>query len=450
MRTDRRVDTAARAFRLAHRLVQRLAHAVQPLELERVAVARHVEDGRDGVRIVGRELRIDAVGHAEQLARIGDVGNVGVRLAREDRIAGESERLRPFDLGVPVGALDEAHHDPPIELTRQRVEPVDDEGSARAVGLDYHAEAVPAGKLGVGKHALDDIERKVEPVGLLGVDVQAHAGMARGERQRQQPLAHDRQHPVSLQDLVARMQRRELHRNAGVAADVGAGRAAVQRRDRVGIGVMVADRVGVGARRLAEHVIGIEIAFRRHRTAAAHRFLDGAAEHELLAHLAHGRRDGSADHRLAEPANHGAQRAFDAALDFVVQHLAGEHQRPGRGVDEDRAGALNAPTSRAARSCRGSGRRRSRHRARAAAPRQGTSAPRPPWSRGHRSRGTPPSAADRMSRAPRAPDRPRGRRCACARRRKALPARRGVSAPRLPTAGSWRACPRGWRRVRWS
>ena len=33
-----------------------------------------------------------------------------------------------------------------------------------------------------------------------------------------------------------------------------------------------------------------------------------------------------------------AQRALDAALAFV-EHLAGQHQRPGRGVDEDRTGA---------------------------------------------------------------------------------------------------------------
>ena len=97
-------------------------------------------------------------------------------------------------------------------------------------------------------------------------------------------------------------------------------------------------RVGLGARRLAEHVVGIEIALRGHRPAAPHRLLDGAAEHELLAHLAHRRRHRRADDRLAEPAHHGAQRAFDAALAFV-EHLARQHQRPGRGVDEDRAGA---------------------------------------------------------------------------------------------------------------
>jgi hypothetical protein len=49
--------------------VQRLAHAVQALELEAaVAVAaRHLQHGRDGVGVVGGELRIDPVGHASSM-----------------------------------------------------------------------------------------------------------------------------------------------------------------------------------------------------------------------------------------------------------------------------------------------------------------------------------------------------------------------------------------------
>ncbi len=68
MRADRRIDAAARAFGAAHRLVQRLAHAVQALELEAGAVvAGHLQDGGDGVGVVGGELRVDAVGHASSL-----------------------------------------------------------------------------------------------------------------------------------------------------------------------------------------------------------------------------------------------------------------------------------------------------------------------------------------------------------------------------------------------
>jgi hypothetical protein len=229
MRADRRIDAAARAFRFAHRFVQRLAHAVQALELEAVPIWRHRQHGGDGVRVVRGELRVDAVGHRQQLSRAGDVRDVRVRLAGEHRIAGQAMRLGALDLGVPVGALDQPHHDAPVEPPGQRVEPVDDEGGARPIGLHDDAETVPAGEFRLGQHALDDVERQIQPVGLLSVDVQPHAGVARGQRQRQQPVDHHRQHGLLLRDLVARVQRRQFHRNAGVVADIRARRAAVQR-----------------------------------------------------------------------------------------------------------------------------------------------------------------------------------------------------------------------------
>jgi hypothetical protein len=85
----------------------------------------------------------------------------------------------------------------------------------------------------------------------------------------------------------------------------------------------------------------------RHRPAALHGLRDGAAEHELLAHLAHCGGNGRADDRFAEPADHGAQRAFDAAF-ALVQNAAGQHQRPGRGVDENgaRSAGMRGPVVR--------------------------------------------------------------------------------------------------------
>ena len=46
---------------------------------------------------------------ASRRARAGDVGQVGRRLAGIDRIALEPRLLGELDLGVPVGALDQAH-----------------------------------------------------------------------------------------------------------------------------------------------------------------------------------------------------------------------------------------------------------------------------------------------------------------------------------------------------
>ena len=59
MAADRRIDPAGlvQPFGAGDLAVERLAHAVQPLEFEAAVVARHDRDGRDGVGIVGGELR---------------------------------------------------------------------------------------------------------------------------------------------------------------------------------------------------------------------------------------------------------------------------------------------------------------------------------------------------------------------------------------------------------
>ena len=67
---------------------------------------------------------------------------------------------------------------------RQRGEPVDHERRALLVGLHRQAEALPAGERRGREDALEEIERQVQPVGLLGVEGQADAAVARalGER----------------------------------------------------------------------------------------------------------------------------------------------------------------------------------------------------------------------------------------------------------------------------
>ena len=112
VRADRRVHAARQAelVRADDLRIQLLAHAMQALELERaLGLRRELDDRRDRLRIVSRELRIDARARADQLARAGDVRHIRVDLAREHRIAGEPALLRALDLAVPVRALHEPH-----------------------------------------------------------------------------------------------------------------------------------------------------------------------------------------------------------------------------------------------------------------------------------------------------------------------------------------------------
>ena len=111
MAADRRIDPARRLRQLGHqRLVEHLAHAVQALELVALDPARILDHARDGERVVGGELRVEMRARGQAVARAGGVAEVGHRLAGEHRIVGEPALLRALDLGVPIGALDQAHH----------------------------------------------------------------------------------------------------------------------------------------------------------------------------------------------------------------------------------------------------------------------------------------------------------------------------------------------------
>ena len=178
VRADRGVDAArpVEFFPADDFLIQRLAHAVQALELILAAIKirpGHRHDGGERLGVVGGELRKDRVRGGKQLARAGEIADVGVDLAGEDGEAFQPVDLGALDLRIPVGAFDEAHHQPAARAPREVDEKIDDEGAALAVGLDDEAEAVPAGEIGVEAERFQKVERQVEPLRFLGVDVEA-------------------------------------------------------------------------------------------------------------------------------------------------------------------------------------------------------------------------------------------------------------------------------------
>ena len=152
---------------------------------------------------------------------------------------------------------------------------------------------------------LDQVERELEPVGLLGVDVEADV-VAAGEQQQRlqarQQLGHD---AGVLGAAVARVQGGELHRDAGAGVDPPAPAGLADGVDRVLVGGEVAGGVGGGHRGLAQHVVGEAVAARLAGDGALQRLLDGLAGDELPAEQAHGEVDRGADHRLAAAARSG-------------------------------------------------------------------------------------------------------------------------------------------------
>ena len=211
-------------------LVQRLAHAVQALELVLAGIevlAGHGVDGGERQRIVRGELRERRIGRRQQPARAGEVRHVGVDAPREHRIVLQAVELGALDLAVPVGALDQAHHQPAMRAAREIDQPVDREQRALLVGLHDEADAVPAFELGLEAEPLQQIERDFQPVGFLGVDVQPDVVVAREHGQFLEARIELGLHPLDLRAAVARMQRRQLDRDARPFVDAAVpGRAA--------------------------------------------------------------------------------------------------------------------------------------------------------------------------------------------------------------------------------
>ena len=132
------------------------------------------------------------------------------------------------------------------------------------------------------------------------------------------------------------MQRRELDRDARPFIDAALVRGLADGVDGALVFGEIARGVVGGRRRLAQHVVGKGEASRLALAAGVQRLVDRAAGDELLAHQAHRDVDALADDRLAaagdEPGQRGAERLLAAGRD----EPAGQHEAPGRGVDEER------------------------------------------------------------------------------------------------------------------
>ena len=337
MAPDRRVGAAGEGRAIfGETCIERLAHAMQALEFVSLVVAGQFEKGRHGEGVVGGELRKETRPQRQQFLRTGDVVQIGHRLAGEYRIAVEPAFLRALDFCVPIRALYEAHHHPPVQSPRQLVDVVDHRIGALLIGLNGEAETVPAGERAICKHRGDHVERQFQPIGFLGIDgeVEIMPPGARGEVDDARHQFHH--HPLPAHRLVARMQRRQLDGNARAIGQGPVARDVTDRFDRRRIGVEVALRIVGGARAFTEHVEGIAGVAGGLGAGTLQCRRDGFAEHEVAAHQPHRLSCGGADRgraqTLCEPAD-GALRRFAG-----LNHFRRQPERPGGSIDEEGAG----------------------------------------------------------------------------------------------------------------
>ena len=216
---------------------------------------------------------------------------------------------------------------------------VDHEGRALLVGLHHEADAVPARQLRRRSRApparsSERSSRSASSASMLRP--MSYRWPARASASTRG--SSSRHHPLALRAAVARVQRRELDRDAGAVVDAAPGRGLADGVDRVLVGGEVARGVGRRSpppRPACRRNSGSPCASSAARV--RQRLVDGLAGHELLAHHPHGEVDALADHRLAAAADQARQRRRQAAPRcWSAISLPVTHQAPGRGVDEQR------------------------------------------------------------------------------------------------------------------
>ena len=166
---------------------------------------------------------VEEVAAVEQALGAGEIGDVGRDLAGEDGIVGEPQLLRPLHLAVPVRTLDQADHDLPRGAAGEIGEPVDHVHRTLLVGLHREAQPVPAGQALVAGQGLEEVERGLQPLALLGVDRELDVPLAGDLRQLDDPRQQLGLEPPPAAVLVARVQGRELDRQAGTVVQRRAG-----------------------------------------------------------------------------------------------------------------------------------------------------------------------------------------------------------------------------------
>ncbi len=132
------------------------------------------------------------------------------------------------------------------------------------------------------------------------------------------------------------MERRELDGNARALHGPFAVGGLADRLDGVLVVAEVTLGIGHGPRRLAQHVVGVGVALLLQGARAVERLVDGPAHDELAAQDAHRLIDRLADEGFAGALDHAPQGRSEVTLRRVdADHPPGQHQRPGRGIDEE-------------------------------------------------------------------------------------------------------------------
>ena len=204
---------------------------------------------------------------------------------------------------------------------------------ARIVRLHHDAQTFPLAQRFVAHDVFDNQHGQFESFSFFRVDVQPHIEIRRQMREFEhfrQQFAH---HGFGLCDFVARMQCGQFDRNTRIFGDVFALAMLTNRDDRIAVGFPIAPCVVLGFRALAEHVVGVGIAFFLQQFGVVQGVFNRLSKDELTAELFQNLRKNFVNHRFAHAANQVFQRANDARAALLIQHLFEQDQAARSGVD---------------------------------------------------------------------------------------------------------------------
>ena len=238
-----------------------------------------------------------------------------------------------LDLRIPVRSLYETHRNFPPRLPRQFRQPANDFRRTLAVGLDNNAQAMPVVQAFVRRESLENIERQLEAVRLLGIDCQIDAMRCRMTAQREYAITQLGEHTRPLCRLVARMQCGQLYRYRGAHAAKAFRIDAGYRGNRFIVVLVVTRRGARIARSFAKHVVRVRLA----RCAATNGLVDALAKHKLVSENPHGVAHRISDGRFPDLVDQLSQpdRGIVAERRVHGHDTAGQHECPCRGIDEE-------------------------------------------------------------------------------------------------------------------
>ena len=337
MSAHRRIGPAGQIRILGEKMpVQRVSHAVQPLEFITLRAFGLGQQRRNRQGVMGGKLRIEPRAGGKQAARTGLITQIRHRLACKHRIVGKTTLLCTLDLAVPISAFHQTHHHAAIESLCQIITPIDDAHGAFLIGLYCQAEPVPSRKRGIGKHSADDIKRQFQPIRLLGINRKIQIigfGLPRQIQQNGAQLFHDLRMGGGL---VTRMQSRQFNRNTRTVRQGPVTCPFANHGNCLMVRRLVMAGILIGAGTLAQHVIRIPKQLPFGAGGAAQGLFNGLPQHEMLAQQTHGLTHGNAQGRQTN--------AFAQLADQIIRRFARTNnpcrqpQGPCRGCDHQGIG----------------------------------------------------------------------------------------------------------------